>query len=66
MSAERLAEIQSRGFGVGVRGMRERVRQFHGELKIESSGSGTHIVVSLPIPSEASPSEKQPARAAFW
>jgi hypothetical protein len=34
MSQERLAEVQSQGVGVGIRGMRERVRQSHGELTI--------------------------------
>jgi signal transduction histidine kinase len=48
MSAARLAEVQSRGFGVGVRGMRERVRQFHGELQVESNSSGTRISVTIP------------------
>jgi len=40
---ERIAEIQARGNGLGIRGMRERVRQFNGEMKIESNGSGTTI-----------------------
>jgi PAS domain S-box-containing protein len=65
MSPERLAEIQSRGSGVGIRGMRERVRHFQGEMKIESSGSGTHIVVSLPIPPTISASENHTAQAAL-
>jgi signal transduction histidine kinase len=43
ISRERLAEIQAGGAGVGIRGMRERVRQFNGEMKIESNGSGTTI-----------------------
>ena len=47
MSPERLAEIQSRGVGVGIRGMRERVRQFHGELTIESNALGTKIRTTL-------------------
>jgi PAS domain S-box-containing protein len=34
MSPERLAEIQSQGTGVGIRGMRERVRHFRGDLII--------------------------------
>jgi signal transduction histidine kinase len=34
---------------VGIRGMRERVRQFDGELNIESNESGTKIAVTLPI-----------------
>jgi len=49
MSPERLAEIQSQGTGVGIRGMRERVRHFRGELVIESNGSGTKICATLPL-----------------
>jgi signal transduction histidine kinase len=49
MSPERLAEIQSHGTGVGIRGMRERVRHFHGDLVIESSGFGTKVSVNLPL-----------------
>jgi PAS domain S-box-containing protein len=49
MSPERLAEIQSKGTGVGIRGMRERVRHFRGDLVIESNGSGTTIYATLPL-----------------
>jgi signal transduction histidine kinase len=35
--------------GVGLRGMRERVRQFGGRLEVVSSASGTRIVAVLPI-----------------
>ncbi len=44
---ERLKVIQSHGSGVGIRGMRERVRQIHGELKIESNDSGTKVCVNF-------------------
>jgi PAS domain S-box-containing protein len=54
MSPERLAEIQSRGTGVGIRGMRERVRHFRGDLVIESNGSGTKIYANLPLKTRAS------------
>jgi signal transduction histidine kinase len=49
MSPERLAEIQSQGTGVGIRGMRERVRHFRGDLVIESNGSGTKVSATLPL-----------------
>ncbi len=49
MSPERLAEIQSRGTGVGIRGMRERVRHFFGDLVIESDASGTKVYATLPL-----------------
>jgi PAS domain S-box-containing protein len=50
-------EIQSRissgaSFGVGLRGMRERIRQFGGRMDIRSDPGGTQIVVVLPVPSE--------------
>src|SRR3984957_13036984 len=37
--------------GVGLRGMRERVRQFGGHLDVRSNGHGTRVVAVLPIPS---------------
>ena len=49
MSPERLAEIQSHGTGVGIRGMRERVRHFRGDLVIESNRSGTRVHAILPL-----------------
>jgi len=54
---EKLAEIQSQGSGVGIRGMRERLRQFRGNLKIESDKSGTRVLVTIPIPAEQSGDE---------
>jgi signal transduction histidine kinase len=54
--ADKLAEIQLKGTGVGIRGMRERVAQFQGEMKIESGAAGTKILVSLPLPGSQQPS----------
>lgn len=45
---ERLKVIQSHGSGVGIRGMLERVRQLHGDLKIESDSGGTCVRVTFP------------------
>jgi signal transduction histidine kinase len=53
MPPERLSEIQSRGSGVGIRGMRERVLQLSGTMSIESDSSGTRIHVVIPIPKTA-------------
>ena len=47
MSPEKLAAIQSQGTGVGIRGMRERVRHLGAELIIESNGSGTKVSASF-------------------
>ncbi len=49
ISRERLAEIKAKGSGVGITGMRERVRQFGGRMEIESNGSGTTISFTLPL-----------------
>jgi PAS domain S-box-containing protein len=49
ISQERLAEVQSRGAGVGIRGMRERVRQSHGELTVDSNALGTKITAIFPV-----------------
>ena len=49
ISREKLADIQSRGAGFGIRGMRERARQFDGEMTIESNGTGTSFRVTIPM-----------------
>jgi PAS domain S-box-containing protein len=48
MSARKLAEVQSGGSGVGIRGMHERLRQFKGKLSIQSDSSGTRITATIP------------------
>ena len=37
------------GFGVGLTGMRERVRELGGQLEIQSNLSGTQISVTMPL-----------------
>jgi PAS domain S-box-containing protein len=48
MSPEKLAKIQSQGSGVGISGMRERLRHLNGELLVESNDRGTKIFATLP------------------
>lgn len=49
------------------RGMRERLRQFKGEMKIESDSNGTRILLRIPVPKnvisqdESSPESLQAA-----
>jgi signal transduction histidine kinase len=47
--------------GVGLRGMRERLHQMGGQLEVQSNGSGTQVVATLPIEVV---SAKQPAASA--
>jgi PAS domain S-box-containing protein len=61
MSPARLAAIQSGRSGVGIGGMRERLRQFEGTMNIESDGSGTRIFATIPFPKGASPEDQSKA-----
>ena len=61
---EKLPNVMSSG-GVGLRGMRERVRRLGGTLAIDSSEQGTTVTIKLPIqpaksasPDRASPNEE--------
>jgi PAS domain S-box-containing protein len=56
ISPERLKQAQSQGLGVGLRGMRERVHQLHGIIKINSDHSGTAIHATFPIAEQVEPS----------
>ena len=49
ISMLRQAEMGSAKTGVGMRGMEERVRQFGGTLRIDSSSDGTIVAVQLPV-----------------
>jgi PAS domain S-box-containing protein len=46
---ERLSGVHSQRSGVGLAGMRERVRHFKGEMDIRSGETGTTISITLPI-----------------
>jgi PAS domain S-box-containing protein len=59
MSPEKLEEIQSGGSGVGIQGMRERLHQFQGDIKIDSNGSGTRVYVTIPAPRADMPAERR-------
>ena len=64
MSPERVLEIQSHGSGVGIMGIRERIRQFHGEMRIESNGSGTAVIVTIPMPKQDPSADSESLQAA--
>jgi PAS domain S-box-containing protein len=51
ISAELRENIASgQSSGVGLRGMRERIRQFGGRLEVRSQGTGACITAALPVP----------------
>ena len=52
---EKKAAMNSAGMpGVGIRGMRERLRQLGGTLQIASNGVGTVVIAELPVASTSS------------
>ena len=60
---QRLTEIQSGGSGVGIRGMRERLGQFKGEMNIHSNSSGTRISVAIPLTKSSDVQEERSAQS---
>jgi signal transduction histidine kinase len=49
LDPEQLAQSESGApLGVGIAGMRERVRQLNGTFEIHSSSCGTRLEISLP------------------
>lgn len=62
---EKLKTLESKGqVGVGIAGMRERVRQFGGTLDIKSDAKGTLVAISVPVTAQQlrrSPESESPA-----
>ncbi len=50
ISPEKLAALRAQRTGVGITGMRERVRHLNGVMDIQSSGTGATISVTFPLP----------------
>jgi len=65
MSAERLRQVTSGGSGLGIRGMRERIRQFQGSMEIHSDSTGTKVSVEIPIPIDQDPARPQNLQGAL-
>lgn len=54
IASDKLEEVASAGTpGVGIRGMRERLRQMGRTLEINSNGRGTVVEARLPIATSA-------------
>jgi PAS domain S-box-containing protein len=53
---EKLEAIRTHRSGVGITGMRERIRRLQGNLDIQSNSTGTKISVTLPLMTNSSAS----------
>jgi signal transduction histidine kinase len=53
--SKRVAEFQSRSIGVGIGGMRQRVKESGGVLRLENTNPGTRVEVTIPFGSLVSP-----------
>ena len=59
---EKKEDLSSAGTpGVGIRGMRERIRQLGGTLEINSNDSGTVVTVHLPVHEISAPAAAVPS-----
>ncbi len=59
----KLAALNNGNSGMGIRGMRDRVRQLNGRMRVESDPSGTTISITLPLPADAQPCDEKPVQA---
>jgi len=49
--SDRVAEFRPDSLGIGIAGMRQRVKEFSGELRLRNTGSGSILEVIIPIAS---------------
>jgi signal transduction histidine kinase len=52
---DQVAEFRPDSIGIGIAGMRQRVKEFAGELRIWNTGSGSVVEAVIPVGSFASP-----------
>jgi signal transduction histidine kinase len=46
---EQVLEFRAESIGIGIAGMRQRVKEFGGELQLRNTGSGALLVATIPI-----------------
>lgn len=53
--ALRRFDLTGTGMGVGLSGMRERVRELGGRMKVKADSQGTSLLIAIPLPLECAP-----------
>jgi signal transduction histidine kinase len=56
--SDRVAEFRPDSLGIGIAGMRQRVKEFSGELRFRNTGSGSILEAIIPIASAAQQSRE--------
>jgi signal transduction histidine kinase len=57
--AKHILEFRPGSIGIGIAGMRQRVKEFGGEVRMQNTNPGTLVEVTVPISSGAPPSRTQ-------
>ena len=63
--SDQVVELRPGSVGVGIAGMRQRVKEFGGELRLRHGDPGTILEVTIPMPSPASHSSSATAPASI-
>src|SRR6185437_3108925 len=58
-----VAEFRPDSIGIGIGGMRQRIKEFGGELRLRNSNPGTTVEASIPIKSPAAYDQAVPVAA---
>jgi two-component system, NarL family, sensor kinase len=67
ISGVRLSQIaRGESSGIGLRGMRERVKSLGGEIDISAFDGGTHVRVAIPLPREERSTETRLAPGRYF
>lgn len=61
--SEETAQFRPGSIGVGISGMRQRVKEFGGDLRVRNSAPGTLVNVVIPIKPAEVPPPEQPGRS---
>jgi signal transduction histidine kinase len=60
---DEIAELRPDSIGIGIGGMRQRVKEFDGELRLRNTNPGTVVEVVIPINPSRLNQEEIPATA---
>ncbi len=60
---EEVTQFLPESIGIGIGGMRQRAKEFGGELRVTNANPGTLVEVTIPFPTQSTDAESEKARA---